>query len=807
VGYCRHAVKIRFFKRPAGLDRKRWTRNRESPTAFGAYSLRFLFIGIILFSGHFNSAASTTWELQQQPNRLEGVVLDQSRSPVSNALVSFNVPHHQALRTVTDADGLFLFELMSDERGRLVIEATGFARVERVVLLRELPATRIEVVLTPAPIREEVTITASRTETRIDETAASVRVVSSRDLSATAAATIDDALRQVPGFQLFRRSGSRTANPTSQGVSLRGVGASGASRALVLADGIPLNDPFGGWIYWGRVPRQSLSRVEVVRGGASDLYGSGAMGGVIGLISKQLGSPLFEIEGSYGNQKTWDASVFTSGRRGKLGASLAGEILKTAGYIVVPENQRGAVDTAVNSGHSAINLKLEYHLAENVQLFLGASYFGEARANGTPLQTNRTHIRQLTAGVDWESQSVGVVSARLYTGAQLFDQNFSAIAADRQSETLTRLQRVPAQTTGFTFQWSRALGAKHTLISGVDAREVRGASDELAYVQGRPSSFLGAGGRERDFGLFMKDIVRVTPQLTLVGGARFDHWRNYGAHSDTRPVRGVGPTTVKLFPARAESAFSPQFSVLYKPHETVSVFASAYGAFRAPTLNELYRSFRVGNVLTLANESLRAERLVGGEGGVTVRPFHDKLSLRGSFFWTEITRSIANVTVSSTPDLITRERRNLGRTRSRGLELESEFDLGRYWSASIGYLFADSSVVEFPGTPALEGLRIPQVARHNFTFQVQYANPSLAKFGLQGRAASDQFDDDLNLFRLPGFFTVDAFASRRLGSKLEVFVAAENVFNQRYMTGRTPVVTLGPPRLLRLGFRVHVQKK
>ncbi len=134
---------------------------------------------------------------------------------------------------------------------------------------------------------EEVTVTAERRTERVSDTVASVSIVSGDDLRAAAALTLDDALRQVPGFSLFRRSGSRTANPTAQGVSLRGVGPSGASRAAVLSDGIPLNDPFGGWVYWGRTPRLAIDRVEVVRGGASSLYGTDALGGVINLIPRE----------------------------------------------------------------------------------------------------------------------------------------------------------------------------------------------------------------------------------------------------------------------------------------------------------------------------------------------------------------------------------------------------------------------------------------------------------------------------------------------------------------------------------------
>jgi iron complex outermembrane recepter protein len=763
------------------------------------------FAALLLFFVAVPGVVSAFQTGDQEP-RVEGVVLDSLRAPLVNALVWYSSPHYVSGKELTGIDGEFAFDIKTAEPIRFIVEVDGFSRAEVPLNLVRGETRRLEVVLTPDPIRGEVTVTASRVPLEINDTAASVRVISTAELETTAAPTIDDALRQIPGFQLFRRSGSRIANPTAQGVSLRGVGASGASRALVLVDGIPINDPFGGWVYWGRVPRQSLDRVEVVRGAASDLYGSAALGGVVGMITKATMGPLLSFETSYGNQKSLDGSFFTGTSYRQLNFSLAGELQNTNGYIVVPEQQRGPIDTRVDSRHSAINLRIAYDKSQTKQFFVRGVYFRETRNNGTPLQTNATLIRELSGGANAEVPSVGSVAVRLYISRQLLDQNFSAVVANRATETLTRLQRVPAQVGGVSLQSSRGLGDRQTVIFGVDAREVRGASDEIAYVQGRATSFLGAGGRERDWGVFVKDIVNVTPRLTVTGGARFDHWRNYQAHSDVRPVNGA-TTVVNNFVDRNERAISPQLAVLYKPNDRLGLFASSYGAFRAPTLNELYRSFRVGNVLTLANEQLRAERLWGGEGGMSIRSRDQRFSLRSSVFWTQISRSIANVTIATTPDLITRARRNLGSTRARGLELESDFKLRKTWSVSAGYMFADSTVLKFPATADLEGRRIPQVARHNFTFQTQYSKPSLLNVALQGRASSSQFDDDLNLFRLPGYFTLDAFALRRLTSSADVFIAVENLFDRQYFTGRTPVGTLGPPRLLRVGFKLHLRKK
>jgi outer membrane receptor protein involved in Fe transport len=221
-------------------------------------------------------------------------------------------------------------------------------------------------------------------------------------------------------------------------------------------------------------------------------------------------------------------------------------------------------------------------------------------------------------------------------------------------------------------------------------------------------------------------------------------------------------------------------------------------------MNELYRSFRVGNVLTLANENLLAERLTGGEAGIRFNSTSERLVARGSFFWNEITRPVANVTLAITPALITRQRQNLGRTRSRGLELEADARINQFWKLSAGYLFADATVVRFPVNQILEGLMIPQVPRHQLTFQAKFDKPALATVSLQGRAASSQFDDDQNLFRLGSYFTLDAMASRRISHSLDVFLAAENLFNQRYEVGKTPVTTLGPPILVRAGLRLHL---
>ncbi len=735
--------------------------------------------------------------------QVEGTVRDPSGAPVPHAEVVINAGNLRQA-TATDSDGSFAFRGIPAETGTVIVRVEGFTTLERKWKAQGDSATRLEIILSPELLMERVTVTASRREEPLRDVAASVRVLTPENLSTTAALALDDALRQVPGFTLFRRSGSLTANPTSQGVSLRGVGASGASRALVLEDGVPLNDPFGGWVYWDRVPRESVGSIEVMQGGASDLYGDGALGGVVNFIPRRARDSSLRLETSYGNKQTPDGSLVTSLRQGAWIGTVTGEVLRTDGYVLVDDRERGAVETRAASRHATGGLMLERAISHQARAFGRASYFQESRKNGTPLQRNRTHLRQFAFGGDWPSLAVGLLSFRAYGGPQVFDQDFSAIALDRRSETLTRSQRVPAQQAGVSAQWARPAGSRHTLVAGLDGHEVRGASSELVFVSGRQSSAVGAGGRERAEALYGEDIFRITPRWKVTVGARFDHWRIYRALSTTRPLSKPGPALATLFPDRTEQAFSPRLSMLHQATENTSLSASVYRGFRAPTLNELYRSFRVGDVVTLSNDALHAERITGGEGGLRYSAFSQKLVFRSGFFWSKITRPIANVTLNVQPNLITRQRKNLGSTRSRGAEFNVDARISGTVVLSGGYQFLDSSVVSFQADPSLEGLLVPHVPRHAFTFQARYASPRGVTVGLQGRYGGVEFDDDQNQLRLYRYFTLDALVSRSLGHGVGAFAAAENLLNQRYDIGRIPVRTLGPPLLVRVGLRIEL---
>jgi outer membrane receptor protein involved in Fe transport len=656
-------------------------------------------------------------------------------------------------------------------------------------------------VFKPSAAREQVTISTARTELRLSEAPGSTVLLSTTDVAATPALRVDDGLRQVPGFSLFRRSGSRYANASNQGVSLRGLGGTAASRALVLEDGFPLVDAFGGWVYWDRIPTASLSQVEVFRGGASNLYGSDALGVVVQFFTRQPQAPALNLEMSYGNERTPDLSLWTGTRLGKWDLAAATGLFRTDGYILVPASLRGTVDTAANSENATVEVNVGQQLGQQGRVFARGSYLTEYRHNGTPIQTNDTELAEGAVGVDKQFTRDDSFSARLYGLVQAYNQSFSAVAANRNSETLTVLQHVPEQVVVGGIQWTHLLGKHQTLLVGADLMEVIGASDE--HLFSGASKNRNAGGRQRTDGVFGEDILRRR-NWTIILAGRMDYWSNFRASQLTVPK--TGPPVTTFFPPRDDLAFNPRLSVLRAINSHIAITSSVYRPFRAPTLNELYRTFRVGNILTLNNPSLNAERLTGGEAGANITAWDRRLELRGTFFWNDIVNPIQNVTTNPNSNPIMRQKENLGRTRSRGVDLDGVVHVSRDLQLSAGYEFADATVVSYPVVPPavpLVRLDVPQVPRNSFTWTARYWNPSRLLLSVQGRFIGRQFDDDQNQFPLDRFYTMDAGIGRGLGNNVEVFAAAENLTGQRYQIARTPIVNVGPPILYRFGLRLN----
>jgi outer membrane receptor protein involved in Fe transport len=709
-----------------------------------------------------------------QSGALTGIVVDASGAPVPGAAVTVEVNAVQTRPSPTGADGRFSIEGVPGGEATLRVRANGFADAA-------LPITSerasIRVVLLPRPLTESVTVTATRGATALD-TAASASIVSSAELLTTAAGALDDALRNTPGFSLFRRSSSRVANPTTQGVTLRGVSGSGASRTLVVADGWALNDPFGSWVYWNRIPVAAVDRVEVVRGATGDLYGADALGGVIQVLTLDADRPRLRAIVEGGSHDTVRASGFGGRRWGGWSVSGGAEWERTKGVIIVAPDERGPVDTPAGSDYQSGFVVAGYANGGWRAAIRGNAY-GEDRDNGTPEQVNDTDWRQIAADASGAAAG-GLWTARVTGGTQEYFQTFSAVAPDRQTERLTNDQTIPGTFFTAGGQWMRTW-KRHDVLIGLEGRQTTADIDETRFpVVGAPVFSSIPDTEEQTVSLYGRVRLALASNVSVVLGARGDRWES----------------------RNSENFFSPRATLTWRANETASFQFSVSRAYRTPTLNELYRGFRAGNVVTNPNPLLEPERLTAVEGGVLLET--RRTSARVTAFHNSLDGAIANITISATPVLITRERQNADQVGSSGVEVEAGLRPHPRVTVSLFGAFTAAHFTHTPKQPAIQDNRIPQVPRYQIGAGLMAEAPPIATFNVQARFVGAQFEDDLNELILDSYAVVDASATRTLTQAVQLFVGVENLFDVEYDVGRTPVRTIGWPFTVRAGVRVFL---
>jgi len=707
----------------------------------------------------------------------------------------------------SDAGGRLTFRCSSP--CQVSISAVGFAG-------KSLQATTgATVQLEPAARTEQVTVTAYRAPLGSLESPATTRLLSKKDLDTTAAVTLDDELRQLPGLELFRRSSALVANPSSQGMSLRALGSTSASRTLITEDDVPLNDAFAGTIHWLEQPELAIKSIELVRGGASDLYGSSAIGGVVNVVPVRPGSNVAELRSSFGGENTYDDSVLGEARFGDWGVLASGGAVGTDGYIQETPTQRGPVDI-VSNVHSQNGVVLGERDAGPLRLFVRGSGFNEARGNGTPFQTNGTRLWRYSTGGDWQGPRNGTLTMRLYGSAYHFRQTFSSISnlpdfgdpdcTYRCGEVPSKFSLTPDNELGAVAHWSQPLGAGLLLVAGADTHDVRvwdreqsyGASSTVASVV--PAALTTLHDHQRDSAGYA-EAMWVRKAWTLTASGRVDWFQNYDGQSLTRSGSSWVPSASQP-PQFDQRFFDPRLGLSRKLREHWAVSASAFRAFRAPTANELYRSTQVGNLLTKPNGNLLSERATGWETGVATE-WHWG-SVRSSYFLSQVNRPVDAVTTNATSSPILLMRENLGQIVSRGVSVDYELAPRPWLAVDGGYQYAHATVTNDSQTPALVGNWIPEVARNLATMNVRAYRPKLGTVSLMGRLSGHQFDDDANAYLLHGYFRMDVYGSHDFGGRFQVFAAGENLFNRQIEDSKTPTTTLGMPRVGRVGLLVRL---
>ena len=620
----------------------------------------------------------------------------------------------------------------------------------------------------PLTYRETVVVTAANEPQELIDAASLVTAFTEDTLERSPALVIDDTLRRVPGFSLFRRSSSLYSHPTTQGVSLRGIGPSGASRSLVLWNGLPLNDPFGNWVYWNRLPATSIRSAEIARGATSPLYGSSALGGTIQLIPRAPEERTVDARLQYGNRGTYDVDVFASHRTDDWAFIASGRVFDTSGYIPLAETNdegeplRGVVDRPMKTQFQTFLGRLEYR-----DFHVGVNIYDEKRNNGTEAQVNESDILLVETGYDTDTWSFN-----FYGQKQELRSQFSRVLPGRDREIPFGITRFPSVGFGSAFSMRTPIGIQW----GADWR----------YVSWDPDDDIDGNNETQNFaGTFAQYVFTFGDRIDLLVGGRFDLYQN---------------TTTK-------GTFNHRAGLTFRATNNATVRASAYRGFRAPSLNELHRPFRVGNVVTTANDGLTEEYLWGGEIGVDFYPTRDLL-VRLNAFYNGLLDAVANRTLCVGPDTVAgtdcagnpvgtilRQRQNIGSATVAGFEAAVNYDFAHVWTATASYLFSNAINDD-------TDLRLPQVAKNQANLGIGY--DGRLQFTADLRLVGGAFEDDLNDIVLPSYALFDLSVRVPVAPKLQIYVAIENLLDEEYAVRADPLPLLGPPRTVHGGIEVSV---
>ncbi|MBV9571753.1 MAG: TonB-dependent receptor [Alphaproteobacteria bacterium] len=647
---------------------------------------------------------------------------------------------------------------------------------------------------------EQVFVTAAKLPRAVGSGAFSTVVLDTEQLSTSG--RLDDALKQVPGLSLFRRTGSISANASTQGVSLRAIAPSGASRALVLLDGIPMNDPFGGWVIWTQLPYEDIGGAEIVRGAGAGPYGAGALTGTILLNERDSSQGIADIEGGDLDSIRGGASHGESFGGLDLFASVSGE--RTNGWIPVQGADRGAADNHVWFDGGSASLRAQTEIG-GIQESARLAYYDEARGAGVVGAKSSAHglVGSVSfaenpgeSGIGWRVQGWAVRSAFSNTSVSVAPGRTGTTPANNQFAT-------PAFGVGGNaallgqfgdFRWE----------AGTDLRDDSGESRELFRFGGTDFlMFRRSGGRSIVGGVY-GEAAMDTGRWLLTLGTRADYWATSQGHLVEIDRTTGAITNQQGYPGKHGFVPTARGGIRYNFEDGEYLRAAAYAGFRVPTLNELYRPFRVGNDVTQANAGLRPERLYGAEIGWGGQ--WDALHWDATLFYNRLHNAIANVTIGQVfcgpdPCGVLRQRQNAGDIDATGVE------------GQVSYTFSDDLSVwgalawteaEFR-SGQLDGLRPAQAPRTTITGGGAWRPIEALSLDADVRWEGSRYDNDVNTLRLGSALILDARAAYALTSSLSAYVAVNNATDTKVATAASvdpllgQVFSYGAPRTVWLG--------
>lgn len=738
----------------------------------------------------------------------------QTNAPIGGAHVSVAAPERSA---TSDEGGHYVLRGLRPGSYLVTVSAIGRKPDTATVAVSSVAPIVHDVALAKGSLLlSSVIVSATRNATEAGKVASTVNVLTPQQVRQSPTREAQDMLREVPAVELPRTSS--LVGGTAQIVSMRGVDE---GRTAVLFDGVPVNDAWGEWIDWGRVPKAMLDRVEVVEGGTSSLYGNGAMGGLIAFFSRPTnpGSGILQMDAGSRNARHTYAEYGIPLGSG-FSSNVSGDYQANGGYVLTDPAQRGPVDVASQVIQRNSYLRLGYAPSSSLSTYLNGHLFGDSRGLGTPLTFANRDQRNIDGGLDYSGLAGGALQLRAWDGRQIESQRASNIRslALRNAEDSSLTAKIPSHDWGASAQWTRsAIPALESFSLGADFRHFQGDFNEVDFNTACPGATCGSvvrtvssGGDQSLGGAFAEAIAAPITPLRVELSARVDHWNNDNGHSLDA---AAGNTT---YPNKTKNAFSPRLGLRYQLTPTFSLRGAAYKAFRAPNLAELYRKQISATQITAPNPDLDAETAFGREAGFDWQPI-GWMQLKGTYYVADYDNFNVPVTITTNkPEACgtaatCRQRININKSRSQGgeayLALRPVQEL--LLSASATYDDARQQSGLPAGTENDHKPHINRVPSPKQTIRATWSSALLGDWTAIWRHEGES--TTLGGIGLAPYSVVDANVQRELSRGFLAFLSLENVGNTQYQinisgagtTANPFVISQGLPRTLRIGLEAR----
>ena len=643
----------------------------------------------------------------------------------------------------------------------------------------------------PPKVEQTVVVTATRSERAVSEVPLSTTVLSEDEIRNAPATSIDELLRTVPGVHMAIGSSS-SAITTSQRVSMHGLGG---VRTLVLLDGIPIHDPYYGTVQWQKVPLDSLRQVEVVRGGNASLFGNFALGGTINLITRPVDTSGVRADLALGNADTRRGSATVDQVLSpKWSLRVSANHFQSGGFFRVPEP--GPIDIGAGADMWNTSARADYRPTDRTSGFLRTNLAKIDVSQGTVPSYDNRDIFDTSAGVHHGFGSSALLSASAFYQRQRGRTISTTVSAARTSEFVSQDTDLPATSGGASVEWSLQRRGVIPFVSfGVDVQQMATTETRLTFNrQGETTLHAKVQGRQKFGGVYGQASWQPNERLEVLASVRVDYFRNEDGSQTV-----VGGSTTR-YPETTSTQLDPRLSLRYALGNRTAVRGSAYRAFKAPTLRDLYRDNQTGTSILLGNPYLEPETLVGGEVGVEWAT--DRSHVQVNLFRSDIEGLLSRTQVPGQPSNVF-QNVNLGTGRSQGVETIVDVRFSNRWSVNAGYTYADARVVEDPN-PALEDKLFPEVAPHIGTLSVRYRGNDGLTADLRGRVLSRSYGEAANLRASPAHRILDISVSRPITSWLDAYAVVENLLDEDYYYVLTPTaLRSGQPRVVTGGVRIQ----